>query len=280
MARARSLLADAGPSPELGWLCVHEAEKLIVAGHVVRARELGTEATGLGKQFGSVDLEMMGTATVGLAAVTEGDLDGGIARLGEAATAALGGELTPRWAIGWCCCYLIYACELARDYDRVAQWCQELQAWSERRGIEFLNRSCRAHYAGVLIWRGTCRRPRASSSSRPHGSPGSARPMAVEAQVRLGELRRRQGRLEEAAAMFARATEHPLAILGIGELSMDSEDAAGARDRAQECLRRGTGRGGDGPGLCPRAAGPGRDRPGRPRGGRRRARGDIGTGAS
>lgn len=180
---------------------------------------------------------MMGLATVGLAMVTEGAVEEGIACLDEAAAAALGGEFDELWSVVWCCCFMIYGCERVRDLDRAAQWCRKVEEWSERMQIDFLNRTCRAHYAGVLIWRGTWSEAEEelveSASSLAQLRP----PWAVEARVRLAELRRRQGRLDEAAEIFDDASDHPLALLGIGELCLDQDDPTGAADRAEQYLR-------------------------------------------
>jgi LuxR family maltose regulon positive regulatory protein len=128
-----------------------EAEKRLFASDRSGARALGEQATRLGHQCGDVDLENMGLATVGLALVTEGDVDDGIACLDEAATAALGNEFRELWSVVWCCCFMIYGGERVRDLDRAAQWCRRVEEWSERMHIDFLNRTCRAHYAGVPI---------------------------------------------------------------------------------------------------------------------------------
>jgi LuxR family transcriptional regulator, maltose regulon positive regulatory protein len=53
-------------------------------------------------------------------------------RLDEAAAAALGGEFEEFVGVGWTCCYLIYACERVRDYDRAAQWCRNVEEFGER----------------------------------------------------------------------------------------------------------------------------------------------------
>ena len=46
--------------------------------------------------------------------------------------------------------------------------------------------------------------------------------------MQLGELRRRQGRFDEAEALFAQAEFHPLAITGIAQLRLASGDTASA----------------------------------------------------
>jgi ATP/maltotriose-dependent transcriptional regulator MalT len=56
--------------------------------------------------------------------------------------------------------------------------------------------------------------------------------------VRLAELRRRQGRLVEAAELFDQAGSHGLAFLGRAQLAFDRDDAAGAAELAARYLRR------------------------------------------
>jgi DNA-binding NarL/FixJ family response regulator len=237
LGRARRLLAELEPGAEHGWLWVHEAEKLLLANDTQRARELATRAAQLGRQLDVVDLEMMGLATEGLALVTEGEVEVGISRLDEAAAAALGGELGELWASGWCLCYMIYACDRARDYERAAQWCTRAAEWSERMGTLVLRPTCRVHYAGVLIWRGTWAEAEAELTEAAGSLAEIRPPMTTEATVRLGELRRRQGRLDEATDLFEQAADHPLALLGLGEVCLDCEEPAGARDRGEQYLR-------------------------------------------
>jgi ATP/maltotriose-dependent transcriptional regulator MalT len=238
LRRGRRLLDDAGPCPELGWLGVHEAEKhLLHSGDLATARSLGEEAARLGRRFGETDLEVLGLAMAGFALVAAGELDEGVAQLDEAAAAALAGELSQRWAIYWCVCLIIHACELVRDHDRAIQWCRRLEEWSERSGLEAFSRSCRAYHAGVLIWRGAWAEAEAELTASAERLTELRPPWAAEAWVRLGELRRRQGRVDEATALFERAVGHPLALLGAGELGLDRGDPDGARDRALECLR-------------------------------------------
>jgi ATP/maltotriose-dependent transcriptional regulator MalT len=237
LGRARRLLDDLEPGPEHGWLWVHEAEKLLFANDTESARELATHAAQLGRELGAVDLEMMGLATEGLALVTEGEVERGISRLDEAAAAALGGDFDEIWASGWCLCYMIYACERARDYDRAGQWCKRAQEFSEGRGMELLAPVCRAHYAGVLIWRGTWAEAEIELGKSAERLAEIRPPIEAEATVRLAELRRRQGQLDEAAELFERVAQHPLALLGLGEVCLDRGEPAGARDRAEQYLR-------------------------------------------
>lgn len=249
LARARRLLEEHAGTVEYGWLLMHEAEKLMYAGDTAAAVERGTEALALARRIGDLDLESLAIATVGLAHVFAGDVDKGCRDLEEAATAALADELDQPWAAGWCCCYLIYGCEQTRDYDRAAQWCRRIEAWAERR-LGALAYTCRAHYASVLVWRGAWEVAEAYLAESAAALADVRPPGAVDASARLGELRRRQGRSEEALRLFERAPDHPLSILGTGELHLARGELRAARDRAEEYLRDAASRP-----ATPRAAG-------------------------
>jgi ATP/maltotriose-dependent transcriptional regulator MalT len=62
--------------------------------------------------------------------------------------------------------------------------------------------------------------------------------MTADGRARLGELRRRQGRLDEAAALFDRSGGHPIASLGRAALALDRGDAQDAVDLVDRHLRR------------------------------------------
>jgi ATP/maltotriose-dependent transcriptional regulator MalT len=62
-------------------------------------------------------------------------------------------------------------------------------------------------------------------------------PWEAEARVRLGELRRRQGRLAEAEQYFREVEWHPLASLGFAELSLAAGQVQDAEEYVQRVLR-------------------------------------------
>jgi hypothetical protein len=66
-----------------------------------------------------------------------------MARVDEATTAATAGEMRDPVAIGFSCCYLIFACERVRDLERAGQWCERC-----RTGDDHSNTS---HTAGLAI---------------------------------------------------------------------------------------------------------------------------------
>lgn len=237
LRRATRILDDLDPAPEHGWLAALEAQFALEAGELAEAARIGTRARQLGRDLGITDLEMLGLATEGLALVTEGKLKEGMWRLDEAAAAALGGEFEGFVGVGWTCCYLIYACERVRDYDRAAQWCRNVEEFAERMRIQFLNGVCRVHYAAVLAWHGSWKEADEVLSKAIGDLAATRPPYAQEGMVRLGDLRRRQGRIEEAERLFSEAKSHPMAALGMAELSLDREDPGGAILVAEQVLR-------------------------------------------
>jgi ATP/maltotriose-dependent transcriptional regulator MalT len=62
--------------------------------------------------------------------------------------------------------------------------------------------------------------------------------MGYEAVVRLAELRRRQGRLDEARTLFREVEFHPYAQLGLAASALDAGDAKLASELAERFLRQ------------------------------------------
>jgi LuxR family transcriptional regulator, maltose regulon positive regulatory protein len=237
LKRSRRLLEGQPPGPDHGWLAVHEASLLLLE-HPDAAGRLGAEAAALGRRYHVPELEMIGLATEGQALVLEGDLENGMHLLDEASVLALGGEADLLACVAWACCYLISACEQIRDYDRAGQWCVRMTDFCEQHGIGVLLGQCRAKYASVLIWEGRWEEAE-TQLTWAEGELSAARPaLTGEALVRLADLRRQQGRVEEAAALYTRCDGHLQAYLGLGSLALERGDAQQAMDLADRFLRR------------------------------------------
>jgi LuxR family maltose regulon positive regulatory protein len=177
-------------------------------------------------------------ALEGLAYVTEGDPTAGRLCLDEAMTAIVCGELTDLAIIGTASCHVIAACERTHDYDRAAQWCERLKEFSARWRIRPLFAVCRTLYAGIYLSRGAWQEAEAELTSAATELAASHPAAVPEALARLGELRRRQGRFDEAAALFTDAASHPLAVLGRAALALDQDQPLEARELVERYLRR------------------------------------------
>lgn len=236
LQRAHRLLDGVEPGPGHGWLAVHEAS-ILVDEDTVTARRLAEQAVEAGRRFGVPELEMVGLGLEGYALVCEGDLVTGMRRLDEAVAIALSGEAEILVCVAWACCYLIAACEQVRDYDRAGEWCERVGEFCERHGIALPLSVCKAKYAGVLTWQGRWEEAEDELRSAAEGLAASRPPLVGDALVRLAELRRRQGRLDEADELFGRCEGKPLAVLGRAEVALDRARPSEAAELAERFLR-------------------------------------------
>lgn len=202
------------------------------------------EARRVAHELGDTGPEMTMLALEGLARVTLGEIADGMQMLDEASAAVTAGEVPQPLLASTIYCFVINACERVRDIDRAGQWCDAMAAYCARTGEDVMGQQCRTLYAGVLLSRGVWEEAE-SSLVDATGRLRLTRPaMAADGLVRLADLRRRQGRLEEAAALYTeldadpfRAQAEPLATLGRGELALARGDGAGAVDDAERYLR-------------------------------------------
>jgi LuxR family maltose regulon positive regulatory protein len=239
LERARRLLEGSEETPEFGWLLVREGEVAMFRRHDTGAAlNLARRAAALGHTLGDAGVEMSGLALEGLALVSAGDVAAGMRRLDEATAAATAGEVTELHAVGVVCCWQMFACERVRDYDRAAQWCNQAKEFAKRWRNLTLSGVCRSQYAGVLIWRGDWAQAEAELERAVSDLASSKPAMVGQALVRLGDLRLRQGRLDDAAQLFDRGGAYPTALLGRAALLLERGDAAGAAVEVERFLRQ------------------------------------------
>ncbi len=239
LERARRLLQGRERTSEYGWLLVREGEIEIFRRHDPRAaQDLARRAAELGRALGDPGVEMNALALEGLALVTEGQVEAGMRRLDEATAAATAGEVKELHAVGVVCCWQMFACERVRDYERAAQWCNRVKEFAKRWRNVPLSGVCRSQYAGVLIWRGNWAEAEAELTEAANDLGTTKPAMVGQALARLGDLRLRQGRLDEAARLFDQGGSYPVASLGVATLMLESGDANGAAAEAERLLRQ------------------------------------------
>lgn len=239
LQRARSLLSGLPECSERAWLEVREGSLCLMEdGDPDRAHTLAAEGIRIARQAHNIDLEMLGLSVQGLALVASGAIAEGMRRLDEVNAAIVAGELKDLVAIGLSCCYMIAACERVRDYDRAVQWCARLKVFCEKWGLRPLFAVCRTQYASICMWRGTWLEAEQELIAAGDELAASRPAMTPDAIVRLAELRRRQGRLTEAASLFDQAGSHGLAVLGRAELAFARGDMRAAAEHIDRYLRR------------------------------------------
>lgn len=239
LQRALRLLEGRPEAVEHAWLALRSsAFALLEDGDPEEAERFASEAARIARALGAVDHEMVGRALRGFARVTAGRVAEGFQELDEVNAAVLAGEMSDRVMIGLACCYLIAACERIRDYERAVQWCDRLKAFCARWGLRPLFAVCRTQYASVCMWRGAWQEAELELTTAADELAASRPAMTGEGLVRLGELRRRQGQLDEAMALFERCGGHPLALLGRASVTLDRGDFKAGADLAERQLRR------------------------------------------
>jgi DNA-binding NarL/FixJ family response regulator len=239
LQRARSLLSGLPDCADGAWLDVREASLCLMEdGDPDRAHRLAAEGIRVARQTHNIDLEMLGVSVQGLALVASGAISEGMRRLDEVNAAIVAGELKDLVAIALACCYMIAACERVRDYDRAVQWCARLKVFCAKWGLRPLFAVCRTQYASICMWRGTWIEAEQELIAAGDELAASRPAMTPDAIVRLAELRRRQGRLTEAASLFEQAGSHGLALLGRAELAFDRGDMRAAAEHVDRYLRR------------------------------------------
>ena len=244
MRRALRLLDGLELSPESGWLAIAEAHIAIWSYQFATAQAHGSHALSLGRALEDSNIQMLGLAYEGIALVCQGLIGEGMRCLDEAATAVVSGEMTDIHAACTVCCGLIYACGMVRDYERAAQWCARLEALAERWSYHMMFSLCREYYAGLHMWQGAWRKAEMELVTAIHTLETTRPAQAAEAVVKLAELRRCQGRFEEAADLFERAESPPyralaghLYLLGRAALALNQGDPQAAIDLAERFLR-------------------------------------------
>jgi LuxR family transcriptional regulator, maltose regulon positive regulatory protein len=239
LRRAHRLLAGHPETVEHAWLASRRGVfALLDDGDPEEAEKLASDAVRIGRDLGDANYEMVGRALHGFARVTAGHVADGLQELDEVNAAILAGEMSDRVLIGLACCYLIAACERVRDYDRAAQWCARLKAFCERWAFRPLLAVCRTQYASICMWRGAWEEAERELTTASDELAASRPAMTGEGLARLGELRRRQGKLDEAMTLFERSGAHPLASLGRASISVDRGDLQAGADLAERHLRR------------------------------------------
>jgi DNA-binding CsgD family transcriptional regulator len=239
LQRARRLLNGRPDSAEHAFLAARAAVfALLDDGDPVAAEALALDAIRIGQSINAIDYEMVGRALYGFALITTGRVKDGLHELDEVSAAILAGELTDRLLIALAGCYLIGACDRARDHARAVQWCDRIKAHSQKWGLKPLFAVCRTQYASVCMWRGSWDEAERELTNACDELAICRPGMSADGLARLGELRRRQGRLDEAAALFERSGPHSIASVGRAAIALDRGDRQAAADLVERHLRR------------------------------------------
>jgi DNA-binding CsgD family transcriptional regulator len=226
LARGRSILEEAGEDgPEHGWVLTVRAFSEPDA----QVREaLLREAIAVGRRLGDPDIEFEAMSHLGGLFVMTDRVEEGLGFLDESLAAACAGELKDLATVDAIFCGFFWACELVNDVPRADQWMRAAADLMERRNV--VAAFCRAHYGGILTAAGRWDQAETELlAAARHFDRGMSGRRAA-AVIRLGDLRVRQGRLEEAARLLEGLEHHPDAVRALAALHLARGELALARD--------------------------------------------------
>jgi ATP/maltotriose-dependent transcriptional regulator MalT len=237
LERAARLLEEVPGGYERGLLMYLRARFALAGAHDPQAAcRLAREGAEIARAGDSFDGQMVCLALEGLAMVADGRVTEGMRCLDEATTAAVSGEIRDARVVEVVCCHLIDACQRVRDFDRAGEWCRRVEEISSRFNDAEMFATCRTLYGEVLVWQGAW-------SEAEHTLNAVCREFAhvpgkaMDGLVRLAELRRRQGRLDDAAALLDELGRSRLGAVTRAALALDRGDATAAVAESERFLR-------------------------------------------
>jgi LuxR family transcriptional regulator, maltose regulon positive regulatory protein len=181
---------------------------------------------------------MLGLALEGATLVRRARVDDGMRCLDEATATALEGGATIPISSAWTFCILVSACTAVLDFGRASEWCERIDAFARRYGSRYMLAFCRAEYGAIDMWRGRWNDAEAMLDASVEDFARSRPAWVAGPLVGLAELRRRQGRADDAIALLDRAGASPKALLCRARLVLDRGDAARAIELLERLLRQ------------------------------------------
>jgi len=237
--RAENLLEGLSPSSELSMFKILKARWTFqVDKNSELAFKLLDESLQISKSLKNVDNEMLAEALKGFILVVEGNIAEGMPLLDDATLLAINSDQSDIKFTTITCCYLIDACERIRDYERATQWCDNVKELCKQWRYKAMFANCRMKHAGILIWIGDWNEAEEELLSAANELK-EFRPIQVNAcTVRLADLKRRQGKWNDAEKLLDKVESHPLKQLFSAFLFFDRGEYEKALDIAERYLRR------------------------------------------
>ncbi len=238
LRRGRELLEGQEPSTELGFIVLLECDLAFQANRDPETARAGAaEALELARRLGDADVEVVALAMLGSTMIASGAVEEGLERLAECVSLAVAEEFDEAASPGWAYCHTVAACAEVGDFGRAEQWCGVFHSWSTTWRAREAFGICRTAYGEVLAARGDWKAAEEELRSAIDDLESTRPALAGPAAVRLGRLRLRQGKDDEARALFDRALPLPQAVLAVGELDLVAGDATAAVEAADRVLR-------------------------------------------
>jgi DNA-binding CsgD family transcriptional regulator len=206
LMRAQRHLRDQPECVEHGFLALCEGAVAQFSGRSDDAVAQGERAVELGQRYGDRNLVAMGIHLQGMAHITAGRVEHGMALLDEAMTSVIAGELSPYFT-GVIYCNVLATCLAVADLGRATEWNKASMAWCDSLPEDApFPGFCRLNRIEAASLRGAW--SEAEAEARRASAELTFNPMAAgHAYYQTGEIRRRIGNLDGAEEAFTRAHE-------------------------------------------------------------------------
>lgn len=234
LARAERVVADQSEGAGHGWVAVERARHAVeVDEQVAHCRR----ALDIARRTGADDLEVFALSLLGRAETVAGHGEAGMWLLEEAMAAASSGVVRNVHTLAEAYCNLVMASTEAGDWERAAEWCEQVEDFARTHATAPLWGACRAVHADVLIARGRWPEAEAALVSALETSARYVPEVGLPAVASLAELRVAQGRLAEAERLLAGREESPGALRSLALLRIADGRPAVAVDLLSRGLR-------------------------------------------
>jgi DNA-binding NarL/FixJ family response regulator len=204
IARAKTILSDLPETSERGWVALTEG---MFEGKRVQKETTLRTGVEVGRQTGDADLTFAALAYLGASLVHGDRAEEGMVLLDEALAAVVGGEVENFIIVEEIFCQLFSACEHARDVQRAEQWIRVGEQLAQRRNLPAVSAYCCTHYGGILTAAGRWPEADLALTEAVRLWALGRRTLQAGALIRLADLRVKQGRYDEAAALLADQTD-------------------------------------------------------------------------
>ena len=241
--RAARLLESIEESPAHGFLALQKSMMASGRGDYEAALMHIQEALDIATRHHDKDLLAQATLREGVARVSQGQVDEGLALIDEVTAAAVAGELNPM-STAIIYCNAIDACRDLGDYSRAGEWEQTATRWCERMAIAGFPGMCRVDRAEIMRLRGAWNDADQELQRATEELADFNPRVAGQAFYEIGEIRLRMGDLEAAEQAFnqardmARDPEPGLSLLRLAQGKVDAAGRSIKRALEEESLAR------------------------------------------
>jgi DNA-binding NarL/FixJ family response regulator len=234
--RAQRLVeAEGRVCVEQGYLLVPLMVRQLATGEEETAYATAADAVEIGERFGDADLLALAVYHQGHALIRLGQVEAGLALLGEAMVAVVAGELSPI-VTGLIYCSVLEGCQEAYALRHAREWTAALTRWCEQQPemVAFTGK-CLVHRAEIMqlqgAWLDALEEARRAGERFAQGTNQLA---AAQAFYRQGDVLRLQGEFAAAERAYADAIRcgwEPQPGMALLRLAQGRSEAAAASIR-------------------------------------------------